>query len=516
MKFINIPIRFLCLLILFFSISCSNENESIEVKNWMILYEQDTTLQSVLLKNPDAWQPVQIPLTVRFPYPPSREFQYVWLKGDFEVNDDPSIYYGLSTGRIRITEKIFINGRPVGPASHEEVVWNPLPRNYIIQNGLLKIGKNTVYIQLGTYGKTYGGILSDVDIQDEKNFIISRYLNNLIYRHIPGGMVFIFLSLIIPIIIIYLWNRKEKLPIYNLLGLLLYIIHMLNLQTTNRMISYESYQAITIIIIPLVSVIFVLLIQALYKIYLSNYNRIIIPVILVILAIMMASKNTEYYMPVSTILTITILVIAVSYLVFLLYRLNSIKRDRFLLSMTVMMSAFIGIVMIFEFYSEYIGADTSDIPTTFSPMIFLIIFAVLFSREIMKRRMELELLYKKLEIFEGNQKELSITESAEEKLERVIAFITENFTSDISREGLALAVGISPNYMGTLFRTYTGKSINEYINHLRIDEAKKHLESGNFKIIDIAYSVGFENIVTFNRVFKKETGKTPSEYKLQD
>ncbi len=516
MKLLNISIRSLCLLILFFSISCSKENNSIEVKDWKILYEQDETLQSVLNKNTDSWQPVEIPLTVKFPYPPAPNFQFVWLKGDFDIKDDSSSYYGLSTGRIRFTDKIFINGHLVGSVLPEEVNWNPLPRNYIIQKGILKNGKNVVHVQLGTYGKSYSGRLNEIYIQKEKDFIISRYLNNLIYKHIPIGMIFVFLCFIIPITIIFFWNIKEKLPLYTLMGLWVYIIQMLNLQSTSRIISFESYQTITILIIPVVSITFVLVIQSLYSIYLSNYNRIIIPVILVLLSVMMLSKYTEYYVQISFALTIIILIIVISYLAFLIYRLNSIKRDKFLFYMTVLMSASIGIIMIFEFYSEYSGVDTADIPTTFSPILFLIIYSVLFSRVIVRRRLEMDLLYKKLKIFEDQQKGLSITESAEEKLERVIYFITENFTSDISREGLALAVGISPNYMGKLFKTYTGKSINEYINHLRINEAKRQLESGNFRVIDIAYSVGFENIVTFNRVFKKETGKTPSEFKLHD
>ena len=107
----------------------------------------------------------------------------------------------------------------------------------------------------------------------------------------------------------------------------------------------------------------------------------------------------------------------------------------------------------------------------------------------------------------------AITESSEEKLKRVIAFIEENYTSDISREGLAAAVDLNPNYMSRIFTSYTGKKINEYINELRIKNAVKKIGEGDMLIIDIALACGFESLSTFNRAFKKYTGKTPSEFK---
>ena len=100
-----------------------------------------------------------------------------------------------------------------------------------------------------------------------------------------------------------------------------------------------------------------------------------------------------------------------------------------------------------------------------------------------------------------------------EKIKTVIAYIDENFTSNISREGLAAVIDMHPNYMGSQFKKYTGQSLSRYINQLRIDEAIRQLESGNSTVFNIAYSVGYKNIVTFNRIFKDITGKTPSEHK---
>ncbi|HQL83140.1 MAG TPA: helix-turn-helix transcriptional regulator, partial [Spirochaetota bacterium] len=59
----------------------------------------------------------------------------------------------------------------------------------------------------------------------------------------------------------------------------------------------------------------------------------------------------------------------------------------------------------------------------------------------------------------------------------------------------------------------TGYKINDYINKLRIEDAAAKLAERDGKIIEIAFSVGFESLTTFNRVFKSVVGKTPTEYR---
>ena len=110
-------------------------------------------------------------------------------------------------------------------------------------------------------------------------------------------------------------------------------------------------------------------------------------------------------------------------------------------------------------------------------------------KEAAKRRIEFKKIYKIL------NREQALTESAENKIKRIIQFIHENYTSDISREGLASAVDMNHNYMSRLFYRHTGKKVNEYINDLRIKKAVDLLKnpSNGVKIIDIALKVGFEN-----------------------
>jgi AraC-like DNA-binding protein len=126
------------------------------------------------------------------------------------------------------------------------------------------------------------------------------------------------------------------------------------------------------------------------------------------------------------------------------------------------------------------------------------------------------LSYRKTMMRDETKKDHSITIQTEEKIKQAAEYLRNNYLRDISREGLAASLDISPNHLGKFFKIYTGKKINEYISDLRIREAAKRLrENKNENVINIAFSVGFESLSTFNRAFLKIMGITPSEYKDQ-
>lgn len=70
---------------------------------------------------------------------------------------------------------------------------------------------------------------------------------------------------------------------------------------------------------------------------------------------------------------------------------------------------------------------------------------------------------------------------------------------------------LSPNYFGDLVKTATGDTATHYIRHFVIDRAKSMLVSGQ-KITETAMSLGFEYPQHFSRVFKQETGMSPSQF----
>lgn len=100
------------------------------------------------------------------------------------------------------------------------------------------------------------------------------------------------------------------------------------------------------------------------------------------------------------------------------------------------------------------------------------------------------------------------------KIEKVISFIEENFTKDITLPDIAKKSFLSTSHLSHLFKRETGLSIKQYILQRRIMEAKKLLmDNYDEKISVIAKKVGFSDFQLFNRAFKKITGLTPAGYR---
>jgi len=115
----------------------------------------------------------------------------------------------------------------------------------------------------------------------------------------------------------------------------------------------------------------------------------------------------------------------------------------------------------------------------------------------------------------GDEVRLKLTISYEEKIKKVITYIRENYMLDISRDGLAELIDSNPDYFSRSFKLYTGFKINDYIKQVRIEEAAKKITDTGNKILDIALSVGFENLGTFNRAFHEIMKIIPSKYRKQ-
>lgn len=75
-------------------------------------------------------------------------------------------------------------------------------------------------------------------------------------------------------------------------------------------------------------------------------------------------------------------------------------------------------------------------------------------------------------------------------------------------------VCLSPNYFGDLVKRETGRTATEYIRNFIIDRAKTLLSEGEKNVSEIAYELGFRYPHHMTRVFKKVTGITPNEYKI--
>ncbi|RUS47899.1 helix-turn-helix domain-containing protein [Cohnella sp. AR92] len=97
--------------------------------------------------------------------------------------------------------------------------------------------------------------------------------------------------------------------------------------------------------------------------------------------------------------------------------------------------------------------------------------------------------------------------------ERIIGYLEEHYREDIVFENMAKEIGISYSYMRKIAYELTGKSLIDYTNLLRIEKAKELLLDTPLTISQIASEVGYFNVQSFNRFFRKFEGMPPSSYK---
>ncbi len=99
-------------------------------------------------------------------------------------------------------------------------------------------------------------------------------------------------------------------------------------------------------------------------------------------------------------------------------------------------------------------------------------------------------------------------------IQKILIYCSENFReSDMCLDKVAENLYISKSYISKIFAKKLKSNFREYINSLRVNEAKMHLEDSDMKIIDIMENCGFKNQSSFNRVFFEECKMTPREYR---
>lgn len=97
---------------------------------------------------------------------------------------------------------------------------------------------------------------------------------------------------------------------------------------------------------------------------------------------------------------------------------------------------------------------------------------------------------------------------------RAKRYMEEHFSEDINLKNVSQQVGLSESYFSSLFVKVTGVSFSSYLTHLRISEAKRMLISSDARIYEVASKCGYYSAEHFSRVFKKITGVSPADYKI--
>lgn len=111
-------------------------------------------------------------------------------------------------------------------------------------------------------------------------------------------------------------------------------------------------------------------------------------------------------------------------------------------------------------------------------------------------------------------KKLEITNHVEEEYTRVSTFLSEHYhQKDLSLSKVAEQTGVTSGKISQLLQRYHQQSYSQFLNSLRLTEAKRLLKESDRNVSEIASYVGYGYVNSFNRVFKEAEGKTPLEYR---
>ncbi|MBO7746186.1 AraC family transcriptional regulator [Paenibacillus sp. MWE-103] len=98
-------------------------------------------------------------------------------------------------------------------------------------------------------------------------------------------------------------------------------------------------------------------------------------------------------------------------------------------------------------------------------------------------------------------------------IERAIRYMNEHYGNPrLSNREIGRHIGVSANYLSSLFKEQIRVTMHKYLTHVRIEQAKQRLQEGRLSMTAIAEETGFSSIHMFSRAFKSAAGVPPSRY----
>ena len=110
---------------------------------------------------------------------------------------------------------------------------------------------------------------------------------------------------------------------------------------------------------------------------------------------------------------------------------------------------------------------------------------------------------------------LTLQEASNDTIRDILLFIHGHYKEPIGRKEIAYAAGYTESYVSHLFSATMRTALPDYINALRIEDAKDLLSGTDMTVSQITDSLGFGSIRNFNRSFLKFAGMSPRQYRLR-
>ena len=99
------------------------------------------------------------------------------------------------------------------------------------------------------------------------------------------------------------------------------------------------------------------------------------------------------------------------------------------------------------------------------------------------------------------------------RLERIVAYVEAHSREELSGADLARAEGVSVSYLARLFKERLATTFGDYVNQVRARQSLPRLADGGATILELALACGFPSVKSYNQVFKRLHGMTPSEWR---
>jgi len=99
------------------------------------------------------------------------------------------------------------------------------------------------------------------------------------------------------------------------------------------------------------------------------------------------------------------------------------------------------------------------------------------------------------------------------RLNRLREYVEKSYTERIPLEKAASIAALESSYFSTYFRAKVGITFTGWLRQVRVKKAMELMRARDFSITEVAYEVGFRDLRTFERAFKKYALKTPREFK---
>lgn len=365
-----------------------------------------------------------------------------------------------------------------------------------------------------------------------------NFLYNLVFASIIQGLFFS---------IFILFSKKHRNSSSKYLGLLILSITLSTLQYTAEELDWISWHNFNLIFIP-----YLFLIPALLYFFISGYlhpdrKRTKIELLLflpfvVFLIITLCYKvitiqtgetylNNNLQRKLSDfidyegdfiLIPIILLVIVLLFRKITVFQKQKSKpQQKVTVTELLWIKLFLSILLVslvpwYYYTYQYWKNDSLD----YLPMYLLTAFVIYAFGYIGIHKINILNQRKKIRSYMQDSRSFSIVEKTKNphisNLEKLIIDNTGYLDPNLSLESVANEIGLSKSYLSRIINAELQTNFNDYVNSFRVAEAQNLLlnpQFSNYTLVSIGLEAGFNSKTTFNTVFKKQTGLTPSQYR---